>query len=507
MGRYVEGINVNQMMFGFSFENMIEDDNPVRAIDIIVDNLAEKGLKFTYSTTKSTGRPPYNPITMFKIYIYCYYNKIRSSRCIEKECKRNIELIWLTGGLAPGHKTIAEFRKNNKKAIETAHREFIRMCDELKLIGKEVVVLDGTKIRANNSRKKNVTISKLDKMISHYDESIHEYLNALVQNDIAENESQINSKINAAKEKKAKWEKLKEEMLNEGIKEKSLTDPDSHKMNVSNKGTEIAYNVQNVVDGKEHLIVTTEVSTSPADQTQLEVMAKQAADELEITVDNEMILLADKGYWRAEDLKELEEDGRINAIVAPTDEKGTEGYRKSDFKYNEERDEYTCPMGQVLHRRGKKTAEYLNRKACLQCPNRDKCTKAKNGRVITRGEYEEVLRNAVKKYKNNKELYHKRQEIVEHPFGTIKRSLGFTYFLTRGKANVRTENFLHVLIYNIKRLLKILGPSLFAISKNGKLAKTATENNAVIFDFSLFWREIAPKMVFKRQIDEKWLFT
>ncbi len=503
MGRYAEGINVNQMMFGFSFENMIEDDNPVRAIDIIVDNLAEKGLEFTYSTTKSTGRPPYNPLTMFKIYIYCYYNKIRSSRCIEKECKRNIELIWLSGGIAPGHKTIAEFRKNNKKAIEMAHRKFIRMCNDLELIGKEVVVLDGTKIRANNSRKKNVTISKLDKMISHYDESIHEYLNALVQNDIAENESQIKSKMDAAEKKKAKCEKLKEEMLDEGIKEKSLTDPDSHKMKVSNKGTEIAYNVQNVVDSKEHLIVTTEVSTSPADQTQLKVMAKQAADELEIKPEEEMILLADKGYWCAEDLKGLEEDERINAIVAPTDEKGTEGYRKSDFKYNEERDEYTCPMGQVLHRSGKKNAEYLNKKACSQCPNRDKCTKAKKGRVITRGEYEEVLKNAVEKYKNNKELYHKRQEIVEHPFGTIKRTLGFTYFLTRGKENVRTENFLHVLIYNIKRLLKISGRSLFAMSKNGKPAKTSTEENAVFFDFSLFWEVIAPKMVFKRQINEK----
>ncbi len=237
-------------------------------------------------------------------------------------------------------------------------------------------------------------------------------------------------------------------MLGEGIKEKSLTDPDSHKMSVSNKGMDIAYNVQNVVDSKEHLIVTTEVATSPADQTQLEVMAKKAADELGITVDEAIILLADKGYWRAEDLKELAEDGRINAIVALTDEQGTKGYRKSDFKYNKERDEYICPMGHVLHRRGQKTSEYLNRKACSQCPNRDKCTKAKKGRVIVRGEYEEVLEKAVEKYKKNKELYRKRQEIVEHPFGTIKRTLGFTYFLTRGKANVRTENFLHVLIYN-----------------------------------------------------------
>lgn len=262
-----------------------------------------------------------------------------------------------------------------------------------------------------------------------------------------------------------------------------------------------------MVDSKGHLIVTTEVATSPADQTQLEIMAKKVADELGITVDEAITLLADKGYWRAEDLKELAEDGRINAIVAPTDEKGTKGYRKSDFKYNEERDEYLCPMGQVLHRRGKKTAEYLNRKACAECPNRDQCTKAKKGRTIVRGEYEEVLEKAIEKYKKNKELYRKRQEIVEHPFGTIKRTLGFTYFLTRGKANVRTENFLHVLIYNIKRLLNILGPSLFAMSPNGKRTKTAAEDNAVIFDFSLLWRVRALKTVLGAILREKRLFA
>ncbi len=498
MSNYIKGFNVNQMSFmPFSLDEMIEEDNPVRGINAIVDALNKDALNFNHSQTKSTGRPPYDPIVMFKIYLYCYYNKIRSSRCIERECKRNIELIWLSGGLAPDHKTIAEFRKNNKKAIEAVHREFIRMCDELRLIGKEVVVLDDTKIRANNSRKNNITISKLDKMIAHYDESIHEYLNALVQNDIAENTSSIKGKVKAAKEKKAECEKLKEEMLAEGIKEKSLTDPDSHKMSVSNKGTDIAYNVQNVVDSKEHLIVTTEVATSPADQTQLEVMAKKAADELGITVDEAIILLADKGYWRAEDLKGLAEDGRINAVVAPTDEQGTKGYRKSDFKYNKERDEYICPMGQVLPRRGQKTAEYLNKNACSQCPNRDKCTKAKKGRTIVRGEYEEVLEKAVEKYKKNKELYRKRQEIVEHPFGTIKRTLGFTYFLTRGKANVRTENFLHVLIYNIKRLLNILGPSLFPALSNMKNQESPGKLIELIAGLYFILRVKVPKTSFR----------
>ena len=181
--------------FPVSFDEMIDDDSPVRGICAIVDNMAEDKLQFVHTQTKRTGRLPYNPLCMFKIYLYCYYNKIRSSRCIEKECKRNIEFMWLTGGLAPDHKTIAEFRKNNKRAIEAAYAEFIRICTDLHHVGKELVAIDGTKIKANNSRKNNVTISKLNKMIEHHDENIHEYLKQLSQNDIAESTDTIKSKL------------------------------------------------------------------------------------------------------------------------------------------------------------------------------------------------------------------------------------------------------------------------------------------------------------------------
>ena len=245
MSKYVEGFDVNQLtFFPMSFDDMIDEDNPVRGISAIVDTMDDTVLTFTHSKTKSTGRPPYNPVLMFKIYLYCYYNAVRSSRRIERECKRNIELMWLTGGIAPDHKTIANFRKENKKAIENAHREFIRICDELKLIGKEIVAIDGTKVKANNSRKNNVTISKLNKMIEHHEENIHEYLKQLSQNDIAESTDTIKSKLKKAQIKKQECQELISKMEEEGVREKSLIDPDSHQMGVSNNGTDIAYNVQ-----------------------------------------------------------------------------------------------------------------------------------------------------------------------------------------------------------------------------------------------------------------------
>ena len=477
MSKYIEGFNTNQYsLFPVSFDEMVEEDNPVRGICAIVDSMDETKLNFIHSQTKRTGRPPYNPVCMFKIYLYCYYNKIRSSRNIEKECKRNIELMWLTGGLAPDHKTIADFRKNNKRAIEAAHTEFIRICTELGLVGKSTIAIDGTKIKANNSRKNNVTISKLNKMIEHHDENIHEYLKQLSQNDIAESTDTIKSKLKKAQQKKKECEALIEEMESEGIREKSLVDPDSHQMGASNNGTDISYNVQNAVDEKEHIIVTTDVVTSPADQTQLYAMAEKTVEELEVSDDEAVTVLADKGYWRNDDIVKCEEDSRINAIVAIPNEKGIQDYRKSDFLYKEETDEYICPMGQILKRWKGKTPSYSNPSACKNCPNRDKCTKSSRGRVIMRNDNEELIETAKKRYKDNYELYKLRQQRVEHPFGTIKRTLGFTYFLTRRLENVKTENFLHVITYNLKRVLNILKVPELVVQLNQIKAKNEQEN-------------------------------
>lgn len=485
MSNYIKGFNVNQMSFmPFSLDEMIEEDNPVRGISAVVDALNKDALNFNHSQTKKTGRPPYDPVVMFKIYLYCYYNKVRSSRSIEKECKRNLELIWLTGGLAPDHKTIAEFRKNNKRAIEAAHKEFVKLCCDLNLVGKEIVAVDGTKIRANNSRKNNVTISKLNKMIEHHEENIREYFNQLAQNDIAEDTATIKSKLKNAQEKKLECENMIAKMEADGVKEKSLIDPDSHQMGVVNKGTDVAYNVQNVVDEKEHLIVTTEVVTSPADQTQLYAMAEKTAQELNISIDKAMVVLADKGYWRIEDLVKCSNDERIEAIVAVPSEQGKEGFKKSDFKYDKENDIYVCPMGNILTRWKGKTATYTNVKACKECPCKDQCTKSERGKALVRNEAEDILDEFKQKYAENQELYKLRQQIVEHTFGTIKRGLGFTYFLTRRLENVKTENFLHVLTYNLKRVLNIFTVPEFKMRLNEIIAKQ-TSNIEVCFAINL----------------------
>ena len=442
---YINGENRSQLNF-MSLDDMVSEDSSVRAIDAIVDSMEKTKTKFVHSETKDAGRPPHDPIRMFKLYVYCYYEKIRSSRKIELECGRNIELMWLMEGIVPDHKCIAEFRRQNKKAIKEAFSEFIEICDCLGLIGKDLAAIDGSKFRANNARKKNLTIGKIDKKLEHFHKMLEEYNRELEEND---------AKITHTKTKIDDLNALKESMTEQGINEISLTDPDSRLMNLANMGYEVSYNVQNAVDSKNDLIIATDVVNTPADQGQLYDMASEAARVAGATEEKPLTVVADKGYFGGAALTKCEADPAINAIVARPDEKGKEGYQKSDFTYDEVNDQYTCPKGQILHRIGKKKRTYKNDRVCKNCEFRELCTANKRGRLIERGEYEEVIEAAVKRYKENKELYKRRQQIVEHPFGTVKRTLGFTYFLMRGIENVRTENRLHMLTYNIKRVLNI----------------------------------------------------
>jgi transposase len=449
MAGYIKGKDRNQLSFGFgSLDDMVDAENSVRAIDAIVDMMEGVRHMFIYSTPATTGRPPHDPMRMFKLYCYCYFEKIRSSRNIEKECTRNVEAMWLMDGIVPDHKCIADFRRNNSDAIKAAFAEFTALCVALGLLDGRLVAIDGSKFRANNSRRKNITVGKVKKKLKYYREKMEEYLCELDEND---------AKVEKTRGKIEELETLVTTMEEQGIKEISLTDPDSRLMELTNKGKEVSYNSQIVVEGKNHIIVATDVTNSPADQGQLYNMAKQAVEVLGATEEDPLTALADKGYFEGEDIKKCEEDPSINAIVARPDERGNEGYQKSKFKYDSDNDHYICPQGQVLHRVGKKERNYVNRKACRECVHRDKCTKSQRGRLIQRGEYEEAMEASVKRFGENLELYRQRQMIVEHPFGTIKRTLGFTYFLTRELDSVRTENYLHMLTYNIKRVLGIFG--------------------------------------------------
>lgn len=321
MQRYEEGNDRNQVQI-VNLEDMISEDNPVRVIDAFVNSIDMAKLGFQYAETKETGRKPMNPADMSKLYIYGYYNGVRTSRKIERECEKNIEVMWLINNLKPHNKTISEFRRNNKKALENLFREFTMLCDMLKLIGKEMVAIDGSKFRASNSRKRNYTKNKVKKMIQHFEESANKYLELLEKNDKDDDNKQkidftkenLTEKIEAAQKRIEELKEMYEDIEKNG--EISITDEDAKHMGVSNNGTDIAHNVQIAVDSKNHLVVAVDVVSEPADKGQLYNMAKQAAKELGVELTNKeenqsdeeyeeylLTVLADKGYYEYENLK------------------------------------------------------------------------------------------------------------------------------------------------------------------------------------------------------------
>ena len=405
-----------------------------------------------------TGNRPYNPKQMLKLYLYGYYNGIRSSRKLEKETTRNIEVMWFMEKMQPCFKTIADFRKNNIDNMKKVFTAFSGLCDELGLIGKEIEAIDGSKFRACNSRRRNLTKGKLQKQIEYYETQADEYMKILDEED--KKEENVNEKVTASKEEiKEKIEKAKKRV--EELKaekedveqngEKSLTDPDARHMRSNNNGTDIAHNVQIAVDAKHHLVVTADVVNSAVDQGQLYNIAKQTKKALKKP---KITILVDKGYYSGEDLRRCERN-RIKTIISITDENAKE-YDKTKFKYDKKTDTYTCPTGEKLYPSKNKGITYRNSKACKTCKVRKDCTESKTGRTIKRNKNEEIIERAKRRYIRNKELYKKRQEIVEHVFGTVKRAFGYTYFLLRGNRKVKGEAFMFFLTYNIKRTSKIL---------------------------------------------------
>ena len=473
MQRYVQGENRDQIQM-MSLEERVSDDNPVRVIDAFVESLDMKKLGFTNVETKHTGRKPFDPKDMVKLYIYSYFNGIRSSRKIEKECERNFELMWLINSEKPHNKTISEFRRNNKKSIENMFKDFSMLCDQLGLIGKEIIAIDGSKFRACNSRRKNFTKNKVKKMIEHYEKSAKQYLEILEDSDKNEEKEtkkytkeNLQEKIQEAQQRIKELKKMAGEIEENG--EISVTDKDAKHMSVSNNGTDISHNVQTAVDSKNHLVVAIDVISNPADQGQLFNMASKAAEELgiELKQENEngeyvLTVVADKGYYEVDGLKNCLENG-IKPIVSKQKAPNKTGYEKyniDNFKYDKEKDVYICPNGYELVNVSKETTKvksYKNKEACSNCPNKEQCYTKSNLRKINRSENHDIYDKVNKITKENIEIYKKRQQIVEHPFGTIKRTLGFTYFLTKGNQSVRAESFMHFFTYNLKRVINIIG--------------------------------------------------
>jgi transposase len=462
--RYIKGKNSREQtsILPITFDDMISENSPVRVIEAFVEILDLKALGFKYSETKVTGRMPYNPKDMLGLYVYGYFNGIRTSRKLEKECGRNIELMWLLNSLAPDFKTIADFRKDNKEALIGVFKEFKLFCIELNLIGKETVAIDGSKFRACNSRHKSFTKRKVEKMLKHYEDSAKEYLELLETSDKNEeqetklNLQDIETKLQNAKKRIEELNLLQKEIELKG--EISITDPDARHMSVSNNGTDIAHNVQIAVDSKYHLVVAIDVTSNAADNGQLYPMAEQVKKELGVDT---ITAVADKGYYNGEDLKSCEENG-ITAIVSKqkfSNATGDENFAKDKFTYDKEKDIYICPMDKILKRKSGAKAKRQRYRCdeCDSCPNKTKCTTNKKGREVSPTEYQEYYDRADKRFAENLELYKKRQMLVEHPFGTVKRSLGYTYFLLRGNEKVKCESHMHFLVYNFKRVINIMG--------------------------------------------------
>lgn len=465
MSRYISNkTDKNQInLIPMSLDEMISEDNPVRVFDAFVGSLNLNELGFKYAMTKATGRKPYNPADMLKLYLYGYFNGIRTSRKLEVECKRNIELMWLIQELKPDYRTIADFRKDNISVLKNIFKHFSLLCNDLGLLGKEIVAIDGSKFRASNARKKNLTKGRIEKMLAYFEQVAERYLELLENNDennaastIIYKKEEIQQKLVKATQRIHELNGLKQQVKENG--EISLTDKDARLMSANNMGFDVAYNMQTAVDSKNHIIVAVDTINNPADQGQLYEMSAKAKQILNV---EEITVLADKGYYTGECLEKCEQNN-ITAIVSKQkspSSTGNEDYIVDNFKYDATNDHYICPQGEILCNVSKDDAKrkLYRSKACKTCTHKDNCTKNKRGRQITHGKYHDVMARTDERLANNLKLYKQRQMIVEHPFATIKRALGYTHFLLRGIEKVKGEAVMHCLMYNLKRVLNIMG--------------------------------------------------
>jgi transposase len=468
MTRFVEGCDRGQStLFPVLLDDYVAEDNPVRAIDAFVDGLDLGKLGFARVEPLVTGRPSYHPATLLKIYIYGYLNRIPSSRRLERECQRNIELIWLTGQLAPDFKTIADFRKDNGKAIREVCRAFVALCRELDLLSVASVAIDGSKFKAVNARDKNFTEAKMKRRLERIDESIARYMAQLETADrhsdaVPEAKvARLKDKIVKLKEEVARLNAINAEMMKSEDKQISLTDPDARSMATSGKDTGIVgYNVQTAVDTKNHLIVAHEVTNVGTDRHQLSNMAEQARTEMGVeTLD----AVADRGYYTGEEILACEEAGITVTLPKPmtSNSKAAGRFGKQDFRYLAEEDAYICPAGERLayHYTNEENSLLLHRywtNACQSCAIKHSCTTGKERR-ISRWEHEAVLETVQARLDHHPEKMAVRRSTAEHPFGTIKCWMGATHFLTKRLPKVATEMALNVLAYNIKRVMAIIG--------------------------------------------------
>lgn len=469
MSRFIEGADRNQRtLFPEHLEDWIGEDNAVRVIDVFVDELDLGELGFERAEPASTGRPGYHPACLLKLYIYGYLNRVQSSRRLEREAGRNVEVMWLTGRLVPDHKTIADFRKDNGVAIRRVCARFVELCRGLGLFADASVAIDGSKFKAVNHRDKNFTAAKMKRRMKKYEDNVERYLHQLDSADRQEPSlaremkvARLKDKIEILKGEMTRLEELEAQRLEAPDGQISLTDPDCRSMATSARGKGIVgYNVQAAVDTTHHLIVAHEVSNKGTDRAQLSGMAKKTKAVLET---DDLDVVADRGYFSSLEVLACEQAGITVSLPVPqTSANKKKGYfAKADFVYRADEDVYICPAGErlIFHFQSEEKGLVLRRywtNVCGSCPLKDECTPAKERRV-TRWEHEHVVEAMQRRLDENPEKMRQRRETSEHPFGTIKSWMGATHFQMRTLPKVATEMALHVLAYNLKRMMGILG--------------------------------------------------
>ncbi|RKZ99375.1 MAG: IS1182 family transposase [Gammaproteobacteria bacterium] len=459
--KYIQGQNRSQTyLFPLTLDNAISADNEVRLIDVFVDSLALKSFGFQIDQGEN-GRPAYHPGDLLKLFIYGYMNKIRSSRRLEKESKRNIEVMWLLGSLHPDHNTISNFRRDNPKAIKKVFRETVKIANYFNLIGGTLIAGDSTKLRAQNSKKNNFNQKKISRHLAYIENKLQEYNEALAQSD-GDSKEHIEVQIEKHKQRAEGYREIENQLKESGESQVSTSDPDSRQMIIRNNITEVAYNIQTTVDAKNNLLIDYKVTNC----NDVKAMGNMLQRAKSILGTNEFTALYDKGYHTGSEFK-MAHDLKIDTLVAiprQTFQAPDPDYNAENFTYIPDGDYYLCPQNQPLTTTGKwyKAEAYSFKrytiKACKSCSAKDLCTKSIRGKGIHRSEFHEYIQHNKERVELNKPLYKRRQAIVEHPYGTIKRQWGFSYIMTKKNSKRASADVGFMMTaYNLRRIINILG--------------------------------------------------
>ena len=477
--QFIQGSNRNQTYFA-TLNEQVAADNAVRLMDAFVDKLDLQQLGFTKTMHKSEGRPPFAPAVLLKLYLYGYLNKIRSSRKLENECSRNIELQWLLQNLQPNYHTIADFRKLHAVPLQSMFRLYVQFLSDAGLLNKKTIAIDGSKFKAVNSKKNNYNQKKIDKHRQFIEDKTNKYLQELDELDQQESttagdelqlkKEKIAQGLAKLKERSIKYDTLQEQLNNTDDKQISITDPDSRSILITKSIVEVAYNTQNAVDDKHNLIVHTQ-ATNTNDGKALHNAAMQAKINLQLQKEDELMILADKGYHTGAELQQCQQDNMVTHVAykeQPSVKHIANEFLAESFYYDKATDTYVCPAGATLtslgtwhHKKGEANETSYRFKtyrtdACKTCPLKNQCTKLPR-RIVQRSEYQDAVDINDNNIKQNPQYYKRRQAVAEHPFGTIKRHLGYTHTLLKGLQKVNGEMNLIMFCYNFMRTKNILG--------------------------------------------------